>query len=210
MSPRKADHPRQASKRINPKFRPTTYFWPLNLEQHLLSHIKGVKRREILKTAIARNEIEEVLALLDESKEELAALSRIHPSFLGGEFLPARGDNEVEIARITLESTTFDVTSVYARFEDGVLHYQVVDEYDGETLSGPASCTSDKPLSLGELVEFMDTACPLMEVLEMNFEGNLREMLGFFRAESAFYPQLDALYRTRVRRAYRRMRSNGE
>ena len=79
----------------------------------------------------------------------------------------------------------------------------MVDEYEGNTLSGPAACTSDKPLTIGELVEFLDCAWPLMDVLEMNCEGALRDMLGFFRAESAFYPQIDALYRRRVRKAYR-------
>lgn len=40
-----------------------------------------------------------------------------------------------------------------------------------------------------------------MEVLEMNFEGDIDGMLGFFRAKSVFYPQIDALYRLRVKEA---------
>jgi len=196
----------KAPKSINLDFRPATYFWPLNLEKHLLSHVKGAKRREALKAAIASNEFAQVFELIGDSElpdEVREASGRIHPAYLGGEFLPAREDSEVEIARITIASTTSDVTSVYARFENGMLHYRVVDEYEGETLSGPAACTSDKPLTLGELVEFFDGAWPLMDVLEMNCEENLRDMLRFFHAESAFYPQIDALYRLRVRKAHR-------
>jgi hypothetical protein len=43
------------------------------------------------------------------------SLDRIHPSFMGGEYLPDYGRDEVEIARIELESTTSDVISVRAR-----------------------------------------------------------------------------------------------
>jgi hypothetical protein len=207
MSPTKADSPRQAPKKINLNFRPATYFCPLNLQQHIQSHVKGAIRREVLMSAIARNEMEGVVELLDDLPEQLKEFSRIEPSFLGGEFLPDRGNHEVEIARVTLDSCTRDVTSVYVRFEDGVFHYQLVDEYDGETLIGPSRRRSDRPLTLGDLVEFMDAAWPLYEALEMNFEGSLSDMLGFFQAESAFYPQLDALYRRRVRKAYREARS---
>jgi hypothetical protein len=166
----------------------------------------------MLRAALANNELDTVSELLADSEvpEELREkLFKSHPAFLGGEFLPHREEGEVEIARITLESTTYDVTCVYARFEDGIFHFRVVDEYEGDTLSGRARCKSDKPLTLGELVEFFDRAWPLMRVLKMNFPGDLRGMLGFFRAESAFYPQIDALYRRRVRAAYRTRRTAG-
>jgi hypothetical protein len=40
---------------------------------------------------------------------------------MGGEYLPDLIPNEVEIARITIASTTQDVTCVYARqVEDGI------------------------------------------------------------------------------------------
>jgi hypothetical protein len=38
-----------------------------------------------------------------------SALGRLHPSFMGGEYLPDRRDTEVEIARINIDSTTSDV-----------------------------------------------------------------------------------------------------
>ena len=170
----------KAPKRINLDFRPATYFWPLDLKTHLLSHVKGAQRRAALKAAIGSDEFAQAFERIGHSElpdEMREAHFSIHPAFLGGEFLPARGESEVEVARITIASTTSDVTSVYARFEDGLLHYRVVDEYEGETLSGPAACTSDKPLTLGELVEFLDCAWPLMDVLETNCEGGLRDML---------------------------------
>ena len=54
-----------------------------------------------------------------------------------------------------------------------------------------------------ELVEFSNGAWPLMDVLEMNWAGGFRDMLSFFQAESAVYPQIDALQRRRVRKACR-------
>jgi hypothetical protein len=48
-----------------------------------------------------------------------SALGRLHPSFMGGEHLPDRRDTEVEIARINIDSTTSDVTSVYTKAGKG-------------------------------------------------------------------------------------------
>ncbi len=208
--PQAPDRSARVPRKIDLDFRPETYFLPLNLEAYVLSHVSGFQRREMLRAALDDNEIDTVCALLTDSELEEALRERLfksHPVFLSGEFLPRREEGEVEIARITLDSTTYDVTCVYARFEDGIFHFRVVDEYEGETLSGPARCTSDKPLTLGELVEFFDCAWPLMKALKMNFPGDLRGMLGFFRAEPAFYPHIDALYRRRVRAAYRARRA---
>jgi hypothetical protein len=54
---------------------------------------------------------------------------------MGGEYLPDRRDTEVEIARINIDSTTSDVTSVYARPGKDRINYRVVDEYQGDTLA---------------------------------------------------------------------------
>jgi hypothetical protein len=63
--------------------------------------------------------------------------------------------------------------------------------------------TSDKPLSLGEMTEFFLGAWSLIEVLEMNFEGDafkgdVKKALGFFQAKSEFYKDFDQLCRQRV------------
>jgi hypothetical protein len=46
--------------------------------------------------------------LLNDSLDDMARerLSQIHPTFLGGEYLPDCGRNEVEIVRIEMESPT--------------------------------------------------------------------------------------------------------
>jgi hypothetical protein len=41
----------------------------------------------------------------------------------------------VEIARLNIDSTTSDVTSVYARPGKDRINYRVVDEYQGDTLA---------------------------------------------------------------------------
>ena len=121
---------------------------------------------------------------------------------MGGNYLPAEEDGEVEIARIEIASTTFDVTCVFARSHNGNIRYRVVDEYEGDTLSEAFEMTSDKPLTLGELTDFFLTGWPLVDVLEMNFDDDLESALGFFEAKSEFYPDLDRLCRQRVIEAF--------
>ncbi len=78
----------------------------------------------------------------------------------------------------------------------------MVDEYGGDTLTGDNERSSDKPLSLGELYAFFTATWPLMELLEMNYEGNLEGKLDFFSGRSEFYDEFDALLRERVRAAH--------
>jgi hypothetical protein len=54
--------------------------------------------------------------------------------------------------------TTQDVTSVYARRGKNHIRYRVVDEYDGDTLSGRNTRTSRRPLTQGELEPFFNGA----------------------------------------------------
>jgi hypothetical protein len=191
----------QDSRPIDLSFRPKSYFWPMGLEVQLLTHIKGAARRAEVQRLIDAGQVDRIpgfLAKAELSNEERSNLGRIHPMFMGGEYLPDQETNEVEIARIEINSTTFDVTSVYARRDASVIHYRVVDEYDGATLTGPNTRQSGEPLTLGELEEFFMDAWPLQEVLENNFDADVDGMLGFFRATSEFYPDLDRLLRQRV------------
>jgi hypothetical protein len=64
---------------------------------------------------------------LDE--EARRSLGQIHPSFMGGEYLPNYRRHEVEIARIELQSTTSDVISLRARGTGLRIKYRLVDEY---------------------------------------------------------------------------------
>lgn len=186
---------------IDLDYRPSSYFWPHGLQKHLLTRIKGAKRKAALKALIDAGKFEEVPGFLAKSAlsdEERRAIGRIHPAFMGGEYLPDLDATEIEIARIGIRSTTGDVTSLYARRGKGCIRYRVVDEYGGETLTGTAERASAKPLTLGELYEFFVGAWPFMGVLEMNYEGDVNAMLGFFRGGSEFYGQFDALLRERV------------
>ena len=117
---------------IDLAFRPRSYFWPLGLETHLLTRIKGAERKAALKRLIdagRHDEISDLLAQSALSDVERQALGRMHPAFMGGEYLPDMLEAEVEIARITIASTTQDVTSVYARRGKNRIGYRVVDEY---------------------------------------------------------------------------------
>jgi len=47
--------------------------------------------------------------------DERSAVGMIHPWFMGGEYLPRLGRLELEIARITIRSTTRHVIAMYAK-----------------------------------------------------------------------------------------------
>ena len=100
---------------IDLNFRPESYFWPLGLEKHLLTRIKGAERRAALEQLLDSGSHDEIPAFLASSAltdADRAALGQIHPAFMGGEYLPDLLAHEVMIARITIASTTQDVTCV--------------------------------------------------------------------------------------------------
>lgn len=71
-----------------------------------------------MKRLLDRGRLDEVPAFLASSaltNADRAAQGKIHPAFMGGEYLPNLTADEVMIARITIASTTQDVTCVYAR-----------------------------------------------------------------------------------------------
>jgi len=102
------------------------------------------------------------------SEADRRALGRLHPSFMGGEHLPDRRETEVEIARINIDSTTSDVTSVYAKAGKDRILDRVVDEHDGDTLTTRRTRIAMPPLSLGERNTIFLGAWPLNEVPEGN------------------------------------------
>ena len=105
------------------------------------------------------------------------------------------------IARITIASTTRDVTSVYARRGRSRIHYRVVDVYEGDTLSEKRTRTSTRPLTLGQLETFFNGAWPLLAVLDMNFADtgyDLGEMPRLVDVDSQFCPDLEELYVQRI------------
>ena len=193
------------SRPIDLSFRPKTYFWPLGLDTHLLTHVKGAARRAALQRLIDEGRLDEIpdfLAAANLSEEERSAIGRIHPMLMGGEYLPDQEEGEVEIARIEIRSTTGDVTSVYAHRDGSQIRYRVVDEYEGDTLTGATERTSVEPLTLGELTDFFLEAWNLLEVLGFNEFADLEEALAFFRGCSEFYPDFDRVLRERVTAAF--------
>ncbi|MEY4242393.1 MAG: hypothetical protein RJA14_2089 [Pseudomonadota bacterium] len=190
--------------KIDQGFRPARYFGPTRLESYLRSTIKGSERRGMVASILRDGDAPLPVGLAEPGLSDDARVSwgAIHPSMMGGEYLPDRRGRELEIARITIQSTTQDVTCVYAFQGRGRLRYRVVDEYDGDCLQGSVRRTSSLPLRLGELTDFLLGAWDLFQVLEMNFSGgvsSLEDALAFFRGESAFYPDFDALLRSRVK-----------
>ena len=186
---------------IDLDFRPKTYFRPERLENYLLSKVKGAVMRQQLRALFDQGDHAAARRLIDEvafSAREIKALESIHPAFMGGNYLPDTEFGEVEVARISIESTTADVTCVYARLEEGVIHYRVVDEYGGDTLQGPGEAESTQPMTLGEFHDFFMKAWPLIELLDMNFEGDLERALEFYSVDSPFYPDLGRLITERV------------
>jgi hypothetical protein len=131
-------------------------------------------------------------------------METVYPMFIGGNFLLDADDGEVEIAPICLASTTFDVTGVHARPDAGAIRYRVVDEYEGDTLTGQADMAASGPLGLGELSEFFLGARSLFEILEMSFIHDLEASLEFLSSESDFYADFDRFWRQEVSRHFAR------
>ena len=187
-------------------YRPSSYFWPLGLETHLLARIKGAERKAALQLMIDTGRLDDIPDYLAKSAltgEERQVLGRIHPAFMGGEYLPDLIENEVMVARVTVASTTQDVTCVYARRGKNRIYYRVVDEYGGDSFRGRSTRTSTRPLTLVALTSFFNGAWSIFNVLEANFGHtgyDLDEMQDFIvGAESEFYDGFETLYRSLVR-----------
>jgi hypothetical protein len=186
------------------RYRPRDYFGRGDLQTTLLTQVKGTIRRQGLRDALETGQVNDIPdgiknAALSDDVRQFAG--RIHPSFMGGEYLPNLNKHELEIARIRIESTTGDVTSVYARPVGQRIAYRVVDEYDC-CFSGRSQRTSIKPLTMGELIEFFLGAWDLHECLNFNFGSDVHAMLGFFEGESEFYPCFDSTLRQLVRQKF--------
>ncbi len=186
-------------------YRPGDYFGRHDQQITLMTRVKGTLRRELLRRALEQGQIYEVpdeLMSAALSNDDRQMIGRMHPSFMGGEYLPTVNAHEVEIARISIQSTTGDVTCVYARLVGGRISYRVVDEYGGDTLEDPVKRTSVRALTMGQLIDFFLHAWDLFLCLECNFDDDVDRMLGFFEGESEFYPYFDDELRRRVRERF--------
>lgn len=195
--------PPQQGLGIDLSYRPETY-WPTDsLRQAVLGNIQGEVRRRILEQALESGDgdfpPEGLLKpVLEPGLRDL--LGKIHPMFMGGEYLPDYLPEEVEIARVAMKSTTGDVTSVRAfRESDGLIHYRVVDEYERDYTLPKAE--SGLPLTTGEMIQLLDETSweakgLVMPILEMNCEWNGGDgMRWFIWVSSDFYPELAGHFR---------------
>jgi hypothetical protein len=196
---------------IDYTFRPTSYWAPpSDVLEAALSNVKGRNRREMIRDYYQADRLEYLHPdLLADSLDTDArpSLSRIDRSFMGGEYLPEYKRNEVEIARVELESTTFDVISVRARPSGSRILYRICDEHESKYKLPQNS--SSRPLSLGELIGLLNATS---EVGLMNTEWNrfgfvlsfnlynldggsyLEELEHFTPVTSDVYPQLGKHY----------------
>ena len=106
---------------IDYDFRPSSYWDPSDPLMAALANVNGTKRRQMIRHYWQEGRLEDLdpnLLVSELNDEVRQQLGQIHPSFMGGEYLPHYLIGEVEIARICLQSTTSDVISIRARPTD--------------------------------------------------------------------------------------------
>ena len=184
---------------VDLNYRPRDYFWAADLNVRLLSGIVGEARRQLVRNLIeAGRPVPNGLdvAVLDEETRQM--WGRLHPSNMGGEYLPLLRKGEVEIARISLQSVTADQISIRARRLSKRIGYRIVDEYESGYICRPAG--SKSTLSLQELIALMEHAWEggsmISPIFKMNLGGSAPEELAeFVTVTSDFYPDLGLYYR---------------
>jgi hypothetical protein len=191
-------------------FRPDTY-WPESLTpEQLLTRIRGKRRQDIARELYKEfgfSALDEFLVREGLSTEDRSAWGAAGPWCMGGEYLPELGDGEIEIARISLASTTSDQVSVRARQDGERIRYRIVGEYEEEEAMRqqlPFDVT-DQPLSLGELMGMIqgaktsDTPCTVgvfssIWSMMLEFAESREDIWGFISVSSAFYSEIAECY----------------
>jgi len=188
-------------------YRPQSYFQDVDPKALILSSILGEERRKDVQQRLESEDFDPAVwgewltdSKLDDQTRRM--IGGIHPAFMGGEYLPQFGQNEIEIVRIVLASVTQDVISIRARRLGKRIAYRVVDEYETEFALPRRS--SAVPMSLRQLIAFIDGTNHAQEaevnglvfsVLDANI-GNceLESLRGFVSVSSVFYPELQSYY----------------
>ena len=191
---------------VNLSYRPITY-WPESYDSAtLLSRIKGKARRDIARLILLEQGISGLTAFIASenlNEKEREVWGKYSPRYMGGEYLPDIAADAVEIVRGSLRSTTFDQISVRAKSGPTSISYSVVDEYESEYMQPFKE--SDEPLTLGELILFLDSTENPGDISSgglvqshWNFlyseSGEIQEAIDFVSIESAHYPQLVEYY----------------
>lgn len=182
-------------------YRPRDYFGRYDMEAELMTRVKGTLRRKLLRKALESGKLDQVPpaareSALDEVNRQM--IGRIHPLYMGGEYLQKMKREEVEIARISIQSTTGDVVCLYARPVGHRIAYRLADEYEGSSLDGPSARTSMRPLTMGAMMKFFLASWNLFTCLDCNYDNDLRGKLNFFSAESEYYPYFEHVLREQV------------
>lgn len=138
----------------------------------------------------------------DDIREYHREAGRIHPADMGGGYLPDFDEDEIEIARVSLRSTTGDQISIRAKRDGDLIRYRIADEYEEDNEEGknqrqiPPFEISPKPLTLEELIAYIDGT----EVAIGGCDGGLIQGFwnlydcDFASAWSNIYPQLAQYY----------------
>jgi hypothetical protein len=184
-------------------FRPSSYWSETDPLSAILRNVTGENRRRMIIDHWNAGRLEKLdpALLQDEAPAgTVNQLGRIHPSFMGGEYLPPYRPGEVEIARICLRSTTSDVISLRARPITEGIGYRIVDEYRG-VFTLPIK-SSPAPLTLGEMVrQFEDGKLRDLDCgggLAISFNNvnaeytDFEELRDFTSISSRIYRQLEA------------------
>ena len=187
---------------IDYSYRPVSYWHDETLTQAILKNIKGEFRRRQIRRALVEGSVEDIPEeILQEAVSENVRqfAGRIHPHLMGGEYLPDFTNGEVEIVRISLDSTTHDIISLRAApQQDGTIGYSVADEYQGMFAFDLSLASSALPLTLGELADLLETSKQRGAPgnLIVGFNNHNAEYIGrstlrhFTSISSEFYPQL--------------------
>jgi hypothetical protein len=214
-SPRTPRKPQvEAVEGIDLEWQPSSYHADLGPVEAILQGIAGEERRAMVREKLTRTprpgdrDVEEWLLQDRLTEEERVLLGQVHPRYMGGEYLPERSTGEVEIARVSLQSSTGDVYSLCARRVGSRWRYRLYDEYGAKFCLTPA--TSRGPLTLRQLVHMLDT----VEGDEIDTLGqglvfcwpawqqengdSPREAIAFVSVSSEVYPMLEAYYEARL------------
>lgn len=198
--------------RLDFDFAPRDYRDVPSTASALVQNVKGDLRRRLLVDVLqGRAGIGLDPALWGEASSEMALgiLGRVHPQWMGGEYLPDYLPGEVEIARITLDNVTRDVVSIRARRRADRYRYRMVDEYGARWRIRPAS--SAKPLAMWQLIQLIDGAQfgtghwpDLTDELRTAHGGDREDAARFVEVTSELYPELMLHYRQRAALWYAR------
>jgi hypothetical protein len=178
------------------EFRPSDRLFPMTAEKLLLSRVKGTWRREILTLAVAEdylNEVDPFFTRVSLNDDDRRARAAVHPTFMGGEYLPDFEEGEIEVARLDLRTITADAISIRLRRLPIGFAYRIVDEYMDESENGlleaPTAVLSDVPLTLAEFGAFVVRASRLREFCDADRFDDVDEAQAFVCASSEFYPE---------------------